>query len=70
MPQTPYGYISRYARANAQESFAEHFRAYILEREKFLDLARNEESQGHPELMEKFRFMEHLLEEFCHPDNP
>ena len=60
VPQTPYGYISRYAKINAQESFAEHFRAYILEREKFLDLARKEESEGHPELMEKFRFMEKI----------
>jgi hypothetical protein len=63
VPQTPYGYISRYARANAQESFAEHFRAYILEKEKFLDSARKEDSEGHPELMEKYRFMENLLDD-------
>jgi len=62
VPQTPYGYISRYSKANAQESFAEHFRAYILEKEKFLEQARKEESGGHPELMEKFRFMEKLLD--------
>lgn len=63
VPQTPYGYISRYARVNAQESFAEHFRAYILEKEKFLDRARKEDSEGHPELMEKYRFMEILLDD-------
>ena len=63
VPRTPYGYISRYSRANAQESFAEHFRAYILEKEKFLDLARKEDSEGHPELMEKYRFMETLLDD-------
>ena len=62
VPQTPYGYVSRYAKANAQESFAEHFRAYILEKETFLDHALKEKSEGHPELMEKFRFMENLLE--------
>jgi len=61
VPQTPYGYVSRYARANAQESFAEHFRAYILEKDKFLDRARKEDTEGHPELMEKYRFMEDLL---------
>ena len=61
VPKTPYGYISRYARVNAQESFAEHFRAYILEKDKFFDLARKEDSEGHPELMEKYRFMEDLL---------
>lgn len=61
VPNTPYGYISRYAKVNAQESFAEHFRAYILEKEMFLGLARKEESEGHPELMEKYRFMEDLL---------
>jgi len=61
VPQTPYGYISRYAKINAQESFADHFRAYILERQEFLDRARKEESEGHPELMEKFRFMEKLF---------
>lgn len=63
VPQTPYGYISRYARVNAQESFAEHFRAYIMEKETFLDQARKEESEGHPELMEKFRYMAHLVDE-------
>jgi hypothetical protein len=63
VPQTPYGYISSYARVNAQESFAVHFRAYIMEKETFLDQARKEESEGHSELMEKFRFMEHLLDE-------
>jgi len=62
VPQTPFGYISRYSKANAQESFAEHFRAYILEKEKFLKQAREEELKGHPELMEKFRFMEKLLD--------
>jgi hypothetical protein len=61
VPQTTYGYISRYSRANAQESFAEHFRAYILQREEFLYRALKEKAEGHPELMEKFRFMESLL---------
>jgi hypothetical protein len=62
VPQTPFGYISRYSRANAQESFAEHFKAFILEREKFLELARKEAADGHPELMEKYLFMERLIE--------
>jgi hypothetical protein len=62
VPQTPYGYISSYARVNAQESFAEHFRAYIMEKESFLNKAQQEKSEGHPELMEKFRFMQHLVD--------
>jgi hypothetical protein len=63
VPQTPYGYVSRYARTNAQESFAEHFRAYVLEREAFRTKAEAEDAQGHPELMRKYRFMERLLDE-------
>jgi hypothetical protein len=62
VPQTLFGYVSRYARANAQESFAEHFRAFVLERERFLELARKESAEGHPELMAKYRFMEKLVE--------
>ena len=62
VPQTSYGYVSRYARVNAQESFAEHFRAYILEGEWFLNLAEKEAWEGHPELMEKYLFMERLVE--------
>jgi hypothetical protein len=62
VPQTPFGYISRYAMTNAQENFAEHFRAFVLEKEKFSDLARKEEAQGQPELMAKYRFMERLIE--------
>ena len=63
VPQTDYGYVSRYSRANAQESFAEHFAVYILENERFHELARAEDSAGHPQLMAKYRFLETLLEE-------
>ena len=62
VPQTDYGYVSEDARANAQESFAEHFAAFILRREPFLEMARREHDAGRPELMEKFEFLEELLE--------
>jgi hypothetical protein len=62
VPQTDYGYVSDYARANAQENFAEHFAAFILRREIFLDMARREHDAGRPELMEKFGFLEELME--------
>ncbi len=62
VPQTPYGYISRYAMTNAQESFAEHFRAYITEKDKFLNQAEEELTKGHAELMQKYRFMEKLID--------
>lgn len=62
VPQTPFGYVSRYSKANAQENFAEHFRAFILEKDGFADQARKEQAEGHSELMEKYRFMEKLLE--------
>lgn len=62
VPQTEHGYISRYARTNAQESFAEHFWAFILQKEAFLALAEKQMQKGHPELLEKFRFMEKLVE--------
>ena len=62
VPQTPYGYISRYAMTNAQESFAEHFRAYITEKEKFLKQAEEELTKGNAELMRKYRFMEKLID--------
>ncbi len=59
---TPYGYISRYATKNAQENFAEHFRAIIVERKKFKESAEKEEKQGHPELMQKYLFMKNMME--------
>jgi len=62
VPQTGHGYVSRYARSNAQESFAEHFAAYILKKDTFLRLAEEEQSAGHAELMEKYRFLETLLD--------
>jgi hypothetical protein len=62
VPQTNHGYISRYAKANAQESFAEHFAGFILEKEKFRELAETERAEGHPELMEKYRFLETLVD--------
>ncbi len=60
--QTPHGYVSRYAMTNAQESFAEHFRAYITEKDRFLKQAKEELAQGHAELMQKYRFMEKLID--------
>jgi len=62
VPQTPYGYISRYAMTNAQEGFAEHFRAYLTERDAFRTKAETEQADGHPELMQKYRYMERLIE--------
>jgi hypothetical protein len=62
VPQTDYGYVSRYSRANAQESFAEHFAYFILQNETFREMAEEEQAAGHPELMEKYRFLEILLE--------
>ena len=62
VPRTNYGYISRYAKANAQESFAEHFAGYILKKKKFRELAEKELSAGHAELMEKYKFLETLVE--------
>ena len=62
VPSTDHGYVSRYARTNAQESFAEHFAYYILKKEKFLQQAEEERSTGHPELMDKYRFLETLLD--------
>ena len=62
VPATAYGYVSRYARTNAQESFAEHFANYILKKEQFLQRADGERSAGHPELMDKYRFLERLLD--------
>ena len=60
--QTDWGYISSYAKTNAQESFAEHFWAYLRDRAGFLRRAENEKSQGHPELLDKFRYMEKLID--------
>jgi hypothetical protein len=62
VPQTDYGYVSRYARVNAQESFAEHFAAYILKKDTMRRQAEEEQSAGHSELMEKYRFLETLLD--------
>jgi hypothetical protein len=62
VPQTDYGYVSRYARTNAQESFAEHFAAYILKKDTMRRQAEEEQSEGHPELMAKYRFLETLLD--------
>jgi hypothetical protein len=62
VPQTNHGYISRYAKANAQESFAEHFAGYILEKERFRELAEKELTAGHAELMEKYKFLEALVD--------
>lgn len=63
VPKTDYGYVNRYSMANAQESYAEHFRAFILETEAFHELAEKEEKEGHPELMQKYEFMKRMLEE-------
>ncbi len=62
VPTTDYGYITRYSKTNAQENFAEHFWAFILRRKALLELAEKEAEEGHPELMEKYRFMEKLVE--------
>ncbi len=62
VPRTPYGYVSRYAATNAQESFAEHFRAYITERDAFHRKAEEEATAGHPELMQKYHFMQRLVD--------
>ena len=62
VPQTDYRYISRYSKTNAQESFAEHFTAYILKKEEFRGLAEKEQADGHLELMAKYLFLEKLLE--------
>jgi hypothetical protein len=62
VPQTNYGYISRYAKTNAQESFAEHFAGYILEKKRFRELAEKELIAGHTELMEKYKFLEALVD--------
>ncbi len=50
VPRTEYGYIAPYAETNAQENFAEHFWAYLRDREAFLQHALREESEGYPEL--------------------
>ena len=63
VPNTPFGYISNYAKTNAQESFAVHFRAFILEREHFRAKAEKEATDGHPELMRKYQFMKKMMEE-------
>jgi hypothetical protein len=63
VPDTPFGYITNYAKTNAQESFAEHFRAFILERDDFRTKADAEAAEGHPELMRKYRFMEKMMED-------
>lgn len=60
---TPFGYISNYAKTNAQESFAEHFRAFIGEREHFKAKAEKEAIEGHTELMRKYQFMKKMMEE-------
>jgi hypothetical protein len=60
---TPFGYISNYAKTNAQENFAEHFRAFIGEREHFRAKAEKEAAEGHPELMRKYQFMKKMMEE-------
>jgi len=62
VPQTSHGYVSSYAKSNAQEDFAEHFAFYILERERFRTQAEKEQSGGHPELMAKYRFLETLVD--------
>ena len=62
VPNTPFGYISNYAKTNAQESFAVHFRAFILEREHFRAKAEKEATEGHPELMRKYQFMQKMME--------
>ena len=63
VPQTSYGYVSHYAMTNAQENFAESFWAYIRDRDGFRERALKEESEGHPELMQKYRFMEKLIDQ-------
>jgi len=62
VPQTTEGYVSEYAKANAQENFAEHFAHFILHREAFLEMAARQQAAGERELMRKFRFLETLLE--------
>jgi len=62
VPNTPFGYMSNYARTNAQESYAVHFRAYIGDKEHFRAMAEKEATEGHPELMRKYRFMEKMME--------
>ena len=62
VPNTGFGYVSSYAKANAQENYAEHFRAYIGEREHFRAMVEKEAAEGHPELLRKYRFMEKMME--------
>jgi hypothetical protein len=62
VPNTPFGYISNYAKMNAQESYAAHFGAYIDDKEHFRAMAETEAAQGHPELMRKYQFMEKMME--------
>ncbi len=62
VPQTPYGYISTYAKTNAQEDFAEHCMAYIWEPGKFKEKAEQEQRAGHAELLRKFEFIARTLE--------
>ena len=62
VPQTDWGYITRYSRTNAQESFADHFRAFVTEKQKFHAKAEKELAEGHDELMRKYKFMETMLE--------
>jgi hypothetical protein len=62
VPQTTYGYVSRYAMTNAQESFAEHFTYFILHNDEFIEKAQEQQESGHADLMRKYRFLEKLLQ--------
>lgn len=56
-----YGFISKYAKTNAQESFAEHFRAYIDEQVLFQQKAQQQDLEGYPELQEKYDFLKRVF---------
>jgi hypothetical protein len=55
------GYISHYSKTNAAEDFAEHFMYHIRYNDKFKDLADSQLKEGSDVLMNKYNFMEKLI---------
>ncbi len=61
VPNLPYGYISDYAKSNAQENFAEHCSSFFMAKDAFKKKAEEELAQGHSLLMDKFKFVEKIF---------
>lgn len=57
----PPGYISDYSLANDQEDFAEHCTYFVMQRDRFAQMAKEQSSKGNSLLKSKFDFMSELF---------